>query len=251
MNTMAEEGMLFARMYTEPGCTPTRSAVTTGQHPVRNGIYEIGFPIEYRGMADENVTLAEVMSEAGYATAFYGKAHLGDVEEGYLHNQGYDEALWTIYNQVFSLWIPQAEAGNPVLGLFPELLPENRYRLDHSFVQGGYVGYLEARKGEQAKEWCGTTKECYDEFDLEANLPVLVAAVGELHTPASEELLAARYRRRWVRDVSRSRGRGVDADAPGPGDSREHTGRGDGGQWPHGARSAARTGNGRGHLPGW
>ncbi|MCL7937992.1 MAG: sulfatase-like hydrolase/transferase [marine benthic group bacterium] len=168
MNTLAEEGMLFARMYTEPGCTPTRSAVTTGQHPVRNGIYEIGFPIEYRGMADENVTLAEVMSEAGYATAFYGKAHLGDVEEGYLHNQGYDEALWTIYNQVFSLWIPQAEAGNAVLGLFPDMLPENPYRLDHSFVQGGYVGYLEARKGEQAKEWCGTTKECYDEFDLEA-----------------------------------------------------------------------------------
>ena len=93
MNTLAEEGMLFARMYTEPGCTPTRSAVTTGQHPVRNGVYEIGFPIEYSGMAEKNVTLAEVMSEAGYATAFYGKLHLGDVEETYPHNQGYDDDL--------------------------------------------------------------------------------------------------------------------------------------------------------------
>jgi arylsulfatase len=168
MNTLAEEGMLFARMYTEPGCTPTRSAVMTGQHPIRNGIYEIGFPIEYRGLAAENVTLAEVMSQAGYATAFFGKAHLGDVEEGYLQNQGYDEALWAVYNQVFSLWNLQGEAVNAVIGLFPEMLPDNPYRLDESFVQKGYVGYLEAVKGEEAKEWCGTTKECYDEFDLEA-----------------------------------------------------------------------------------
>jgi len=168
MNTLAEEGMLFARMYTEPGCTPTRSAVTTGQHPIRNGIYKIGFPIEYRGMAAENVTLAEVMSQAGYATAFFGKAHLGDVEEGYLQNQGYDEALWAVYNQVVSLWNPQGEAVNAVIGLFPELLPDNPYHLDESFVQRGYVFYLEAVKGEEAKEWCGTTKECYDEFDPEA-----------------------------------------------------------------------------------
>ena len=168
MNTLAEEGMLFARMYTEPGCTPTRSAVTTGQHPVRNGVYEIGFPIEYSGMAAKNVTLAEVMSEAGYATAFYGKLHLGDVEETYPHNQGYDEALWTVYNQVFSLWQPGAEGANAVLGLFDELLAENPFRLDHAFVQKGYVGYLEGVKGEQAQEWCGTTGQCYDEFDPEA-----------------------------------------------------------------------------------
>ena len=168
MNTLAEEGMLFARMYTEPGCTPTRSAVTTGQHPVRNGVYEIGFPIEYSGMAAKNVTLAEVMSEAGYATAFYGKLHLGDVEETYPHNQGYDEALWTVYNQVFSLWRPEAEAANAVLGLFPELLAENPYQLDRSFVQRGFVGYLEGTKGEEAKEWCGVEGDCYNQFDPEA-----------------------------------------------------------------------------------
>jgi len=168
MNTLAQEGMLFARMYSEPGCTPTRSAVTTGQHPVRNGVYEIGFPIEYRGMAAKNVTLAEVMSEAGYATAFYGKLHLGDVEQSYPHNQGYDEALWAVYNQVFSLWIPQGEAANAVIGLHEELLADNPYKLDNSFVQKGYVGYLEGEKGEQAREWCGTARECYDRFDLEA-----------------------------------------------------------------------------------
>ena len=57
IDRLAEEGMLFARMYTEPGCTPSRSAITTGQHPVRNGVYEIGFPIEYSGMAAKNVKI--------------------------------------------------------------------------------------------------------------------------------------------------------------------------------------------------
>jgi len=60
-------------------------------------------------MADEEVTIAEVLSEAGYATAFYGKGHLGDIEESYLNNQGFDEALFTPYNQVLSLWNPMGE----------------------------------------------------------------------------------------------------------------------------------------------
>ena len=86
LNKLAEEGMLFARMYTEPGCTPSRAAAMTGQLAIRTGTWEIGFPIEYTGFAAENVTLAEVLSEAGYATGFYGKLHLGDTEESYPHN---------------------------------------------------------------------------------------------------------------------------------------------------------------------
>ena len=80
LNALAEEGMIFARMYTEPGCTPSRAASLTGQLAIRTGTYEIGFPIEYTGFAAENVTMAEVLSQAGYATAFYGKLHLGDIE---------------------------------------------------------------------------------------------------------------------------------------------------------------------------
>jgi len=51
LNAMAAQGMLFTRMYTEPSCTPTRAAVLTGQHARRTGVYQVGFGIEYRGMA--------------------------------------------------------------------------------------------------------------------------------------------------------------------------------------------------------
>jgi arylsulfatase len=80
MNKAAKEGILFTRMYTEPSCTPTRAAAITGRYAVRSGMTTVAFPYEYGGIADEEVFMAEVLSEAGYATAFYGKAHLGDVE---------------------------------------------------------------------------------------------------------------------------------------------------------------------------
>ena len=87
LNKMAAEGINFTRMYSEPACTPTRAAFITGRAPVRNGMGIVGMPHESKGLAASEVTIAEVLSQAGYATAFYGKGHLGDIEESYLHNQ--------------------------------------------------------------------------------------------------------------------------------------------------------------------
>ncbi len=168
LNQMAAEGMLFTRMYTEPACTPTRAAAWTGQYAVRSGMYTVGFPVEYEGIAAENVTIAEVLSEAGYSTGFFGKTHLGDIEESYPHNQGYDEAFTALYNQSTSLWNVEAEAANAVVGLKTELLPKNPYKKDATFLQDGYVFYVEGTKGGPTREWCGTSNECYRSFDTEA-----------------------------------------------------------------------------------
>lgn len=169
INKMAGEGINFSRMYSEPSCTPTRAAFMTGRLPVRHGMGVVGMPHEAGGMRAEEVTIAEVLSKAGYATAFYGKGHLGDIEESYLHNQGFDEALFTPMNQISSLWNESANAANAVLGLYPELSPADPYRMDNpGLLPDGWVMTIDGKKGEQGKEWCGTSNECFDSVDDES-----------------------------------------------------------------------------------
>ena len=168
LNRMASEGINFTRMYTEPSCTPTRAAVLTGRIPVRHGMGVVGMPHEFSGLRNEEVTIAEVLSEAGYATAFCGKGHLGDIEESYLYNQGFDEALFTPMNQITSLYSPMGNAANAVLGLHPEIYPPDPYQLDDpGLVPKGWVQNIEGKKGEQGSEWCGTSNECYEKLDTE------------------------------------------------------------------------------------
>jgi arylsulfatase len=141
----------------------------TGRTPVRNGMGVVGMPHESHGLAGSEVTIGEVLSEAGYATAFYGKGHLGDIEESYLHNQGFDEALFTPMNQISSIWNPTGTAVNAVLGMHPDMLPSDPYAMDSPGLNpDGWVMTIEGIKGEKGKEFCGTSGECYDKIDVES-----------------------------------------------------------------------------------
>jgi arylsulfatase A-like enzyme len=99
ISSFAEEGMAMMRMYTEPSCTPTRVAMMTGRHPVRTGFDEAKAVPEGEGLAAEEVTLAEILSEAGYASAHIGKWHMGDIEQSYAINQGFDYAEHPLHQQ--------------------------------------------------------------------------------------------------------------------------------------------------------
>ncbi|MEH6516091.1 MAG: sulfatase-like hydrolase/transferase, partial [Halioglobus sp.] len=68
MNQFAAEGQYYSRMYTEPSCTPSRAAFQTGRNAVRSGMYTVSFPYEYGGMSEKETTIAEVLSDVGYAT---------------------------------------------------------------------------------------------------------------------------------------------------------------------------------------
>jgi arylsulfatase len=168
LNQMAAEGILFTRMYTEVGCTPSRAAAMTGRLAVRSGMYNIGMLLESHGIRKEEVTMAEVLSDEGYATGFYGKWHLGDIEESYPHNQGFDEAFFTGYNQILSLNTELAERANASIGLYEELLPPDPYKLDNTFVTKGWVQMAEAKKGEKARQWGDNSHENYLKIDPEA-----------------------------------------------------------------------------------
>jgi arylsulfatase len=168
MNKFAEEGQYYSRMYTEPSCTPTRAAFQTGRHAIRNGMYTVSFPYEYGGMSEKETTIAEVLSEVGYATAFYGKGHLGDIEQSYMTNMGYDEALWAPYNQVPSLYVVRGDLG-PMYptSVMPELYPKDPYDMDPGWRPRGYVWALEGTKNGPVREW-GTPPNEDDYYAMEA-----------------------------------------------------------------------------------
>ena len=168
INKFAAEGQYYSRMYTEPSCTPTRAAFQTGRHAVRSGMYNVSFPLEYGGMSEKETTIAEVLSEAGYATAFYGKGHLGDIEESYMTNMGYDEAFWAPYNQVPSMYVARGDLG-PLFptSIMPELYPDDPHDMDPGWRPRGYVWMLEGTKGGKVREW-GTPPNEADYYAIEA-----------------------------------------------------------------------------------
>lgn len=99
INKLAKEGMRLGRMYTEPSCTPTRVAFMTGRQPYRNGMGNTAVDISGFGLAAKEVTLAEILSDAGYNTTHIGKWHMGDIQEAWPNYQGFDFAAFPIHQQ--------------------------------------------------------------------------------------------------------------------------------------------------------
>ena len=91
IDTLAAEGIRLTNFNVQNQCTPTRSALHTGRLPIRSGTQKVPAPGEPDGLAPWEYTIAELLSDAGYATALNGKWHIGS-KVGYMPNdQGYDE----------------------------------------------------------------------------------------------------------------------------------------------------------------
>ncbi|MCY4160005.1 MAG: sulfatase-like hydrolase/transferase [Bacteroidetes bacterium] len=74
LDEMASNGLVFSRFYAaSPVCSPTRGSVMTGRHPLRYGICHANCG----HLKVEEITLAELVKEAGYSTGIFGKWHLG------------------------------------------------------------------------------------------------------------------------------------------------------------------------------
>jgi len=99
INKLARASMRFARMYTEPSCTPTRVAFMTGRQPHRNGMGDTAVDIAGFGLAAKEVTIAELLSDVGYNTVHIGKWHMGDIMEAWPNHQGFDFAAFPIHQQ--------------------------------------------------------------------------------------------------------------------------------------------------------
>jgi arylsulfatase A len=118
---MAKEGRKLTSFYAAPVCSPSRSALMTGCYPKRVlPIPGVLFPASAVGLHPDEVTAADALKEAGYATACVGKWHLGD-QAGFLPtNQGFDFYLGIPYSNDMG---PASEGSKSNLGT---KLPETR-----------------------------------------------------------------------------------------------------------------------------
>ncbi|MCC9605602.1 arylsulfatase [Blastopirellula sp. JC732] len=91
MDKLYDESVRFTRMLVAPTCSPTRSALMTGRHPMRNGITHT--ILERERMTLDAVTLPQTLKKVGYTTGIFGKWHLGDEDEYQPNHRGFDEAF--------------------------------------------------------------------------------------------------------------------------------------------------------------
>ena len=90
IDRLAREGLMLTSCYSEPSCTPTRASIMTGRLPMRHGLLippMYGMPGGLQG----EITLPQILSDAGYVTQAVGKWHMGENVESQPQNVGFDD----------------------------------------------------------------------------------------------------------------------------------------------------------------
>lgn len=123
LNRMAAEGRKFTHFSVTAGvCTPSRASAMTGSYAQRVGMHwndrddHVLRPISPYGLHPDEITVAEVLKEQGYATACIGKWHLGDQPEFLPTRQGFDYYLGIPYSDdmVARTWEPDGSVWPPL-----------------------------------------------------------------------------------------------------------------------------------------
>lgn len=91
LDQLAAEGLRLTNFNVEVQCTPSRSALMTGRYAIRSGNGTIPLGEGVYGLVQWEVTMAEMLADAGYATGMFGKWHLGRTEGRFPTDQGFDE----------------------------------------------------------------------------------------------------------------------------------------------------------------
>jgi arylsulfatase len=130
IDRLASEGLRLTNMNMEAQCTPSRSSILTGRYAIRSGTHSVPFGGVADGLTQWEVTMAESLSAVGYATALYGKWHLGSQDGRLPNDQGFDEWYGIPRTTDEALW-PSA------VGYSPSVMPPEQI--------------MEGRKGEKSR----------------------------------------------------------------------------------------------------
>jgi arylsulfatase A-like enzyme len=91
IDRLASEGLRLTQFLVEPACTPSRAALMTGQYSIRSGLSLIAIEGSPYTLSARAFTMGEMFKDAGYATAIFGKWHLGSAPQSLPTAHGFDE----------------------------------------------------------------------------------------------------------------------------------------------------------------
>ncbi|MFN4260976.1 MAG: sulfatase [Gemmataceae bacterium] len=116
LDRMAQEGMRFTDFYVSQAvCSASRASLLTGCYPNRIGILGALGPSSKHGIHSDEVTIAELVKQRGYATALYGKWHLGHLPQFLPTRHGFDDYYGLPYSN--DMWPKHPTAKFPDLPL--------------------------------------------------------------------------------------------------------------------------------------
>ena len=105
IDALAAEGMRLTNFNVEAQCTPSRAAIMTGRYAVRTGNASVPLDTPLYGLTQWEYTMAEMLSDVGYATGMFGKWHLGHTQGRFPIDQGFDEWYGIPNSSDESLWV--------------------------------------------------------------------------------------------------------------------------------------------------
>ena len=134
LDRLAAEGVRFTRFYSaQPVCSASRSALLTGCYPSRVSIQGALGPQAKIGIHDNEMTLAELLKQRGYATAIFGKWHLGHEPQFLPTRHGFDEYFGLPYSN--DMWPLHPEFAK----LPPDVAKRKRGFPDLPLIEGDQV----------------------------------------------------------------------------------------------------------------
>lgn len=104
LDALAEEGLQLMNFAPETQCTPSRSALMTGRYSIRSGNQTVALAGSTGGLVAWERTLAELLTDEGYATSIVGKWHIGASEGRWPTDQGFDEWIGIPHSYDEALW---------------------------------------------------------------------------------------------------------------------------------------------------
>lgn len=161
LDEMAASGLRLDNFYAQPVCSPTRGNVLTGRHPNRYGVFSPGYSLR-----PEEVTVAHLLRDAGYATGHFGKWHVGPVKKSSPTNpgaMGFDE--WLSHDNFFEM--------DPVLSRNGGA-PKKFYGESSEILIDEAINYIEKKKQAETPFftviWFGSPHEPYSGLETDLAL---------------------------------------------------------------------------------